>query len=33
MTIITDSNAVVINCEYNVDTKKYIDNKIAELTQ
>ena len=33
MTIITDSNAVVINCEYNVDTKKYIDNKIAELMQ
>ena len=33
MTIFTDTEGVTINCEYNVDTKKYIDNKIAELMQ
>ena len=33
MTLLTDTEGVTINCEYNVDTKKYIDNKIAELMQ
>ena len=33
MTLVTDTEGVTINCEYNVDTKKYIDNKIAELMQ
>ena len=33
MTIFTDTEGVTINCTYNADTKKYIDNKIAELTQ
>lgn len=33
MTILTDADDVTINCTYNVDTKLYIDNKIAELTQ
>ncbi len=31
--IVSNSDAVVISCEYNADTKKYIDNKIAELMQ
>ena len=31
MTLITDTDGVVINCDYKADTKKYIDNKIAEL--
>lgn len=31
MTIFTDNDGVLINCEYNADTKKYIDNKFAEL--
>ena len=33
MTIFTDTEGVTINCTYNADTKKYIDNKIAELMQ
>lgn len=33
ITLVTDTEGVTINCEYNVDTKKYIDNKIAELMQ
>ena len=33
MTILTDTDGVTINCEYNADAKKYIDNKIAELKQ
>lgn len=36
MTLFTDTCGVTINCEYNADTKMYIDNKIekiAELTQ
>lgn len=33
MTLLTDTEGVIINCEYNADTKKYIDNKIAQLTQ
>lgn len=33
MTLFTDTSGVTINCEYNADTKMYIDNKIAELTQ
>lgn len=31
MTILTDTEGVVIDCEYNVDTKTYIDKKFAEL--
>ena len=31
MTLVTDTNGVLINCEYNADTKMYIDNKFAEL--
>lgn len=31
MTILTDTEGVVIECEYNVDTKTYIDNKFEEL--
>ena len=33
MTLFVDRDDVTINCEYNADTKRYIDNKIAELTQ
>lgn len=33
MTLLTDTDGIIINCTYNADTKKYIDNKIAELTQ
>ena len=33
MTIFTDTEGVTINYTYNADTKKYIDNKIAELMQ
>ena len=33
MTIFTNIDDATINCTYNVDTKLYIDNKIAELTQ
>lgn len=33
MTLLSDTNGVTINCTYNADTKLYIDNKIAELTQ
>lgn len=32
-TLLTDTEGVTINCEYNIDIKKYIDNKIAELTK
>ena len=32
-TLLTDTEGVTINCEYNIDIKKYIDNKIAELMQ
>ena len=32
-TLTTDTNGVMIDCEYNTDIKKYIDNKIAELTK
>lgn len=31
MTILTDTEGVVIECEYNVDTKTYIDKKFEEL--
>ena len=33
MTLLTENSDVIINCTYNVDTKTYIDNKIAELMQ
>ena len=33
MTLLTDTEGITINCTYNADTKKYIDNKIAELMQ
>ena len=33
MTILTDTEGVIINCTYNVDIKKYIDNRISELTE
>ena len=31
MTILTDTEGVIVECEYNVDTKTYIDKKFAEL--
>ena len=31
MTLISNNEGAVINCNYNVDTKTYIDNKFAEL--
>ena len=31
MTLLTDTEGVTITAEYNVDTKKYIDKKFAEL--
>lgn len=31
MNILADTEGVIIDCEYNADTKKYIDNKFAEL--
>ena len=31
MTILTDTEGVIVECDYNVDTKKYIDRKIAEM--
>ena len=31
MTVMSDTEGVVINLTYNADTKKYIDNKISEL--
>ncbi len=31
MTLLTDTEGVLINLEYNADTKKYIDKKFAEL--
>lgn len=33
MTVSTQTGGVIIDCEYNVDIKKYIDNRILELTQ
>ncbi len=33
MTLLTDTNGVIINTTYNVDTKTYIDRKFAELSQ
>ena len=33
MLITTDTDGTIIDCEYNADIKKYIDNKIAELMQ
>ena len=32
-TLMTDTDGIIIDCEYNIDIKKYIDNKIAELAQ
>jgi hypothetical protein len=31
MTLVTNPSGAIINLEYNADTKKYIDNKFAEL--
>ena len=31
MTILTDTDGAIVECEYNVDTKTYIDRKIFEL--
>ena len=31
MTILTDTEGVIVECEYNMDTKTYIDRKISEL--
>ena len=31
MTILTDTEGVIVECEYNVDTKTYIDRKISEI--
>lgn len=31
MTILTDTDGAIVECEYNIDTKTYIDNKIAEM--
>ena len=33
MTILTDTEGVIVECEYNIDTKTYIDKKIAELLE
>lgn len=33
MTILTDTEGVTVECEYNIDTKTYIDNKIKELVE
>ena len=33
MLITTDTDGTIIDCEYNADIKKYIDDKIAELMQ
>ena len=33
MNILTDTEGVIVNATYNVDTKKYIDRKFAELSQ
>lgn len=30
-TVLTGNGTIAINCEYNIDTKTYIDNQIAEL--
>lgn len=30
MTVLTDTDGAIVECEYNIDTKTYIDNKIAE---
>lgn len=32
MTLLVNENSVTLECEYNVDTKTYIDNKFAELS-
>ena len=32
MTIMTDTEGVVIDMTYNADTKMYIDNKLAEIS-
>ena len=31
MTILTDTAGAIVECEYNIDTKKYIDRKISEI--
>ena len=31
MTLITDTDGVFINFEYNIDTKMYIDNELAKI--
>ena len=31
MTILTDTDGAIVECEYNIDTKIYIDRKISEL--
>lgn len=33
MTILTDTNGAIVECEYNIDTKTYIDRKIKELME
>jgi len=32
ISLITDSEDVILNCTYNADVKRYIDNKISELS-
>ena len=31
MTILTDTDGAIVECEYNIDTKTYIDRKISEI--
>lgn len=33
MTVLTDTDGAIVECEYNIDTKTYIDNKIKELME
>lgn len=33
MTLLTDTEGVIVECEYNMDTKTYIDRKIKELME
>ena len=33
MTILTDTEGVTVECEYNIDTKTYIDRKISEMLE
>ena len=33
MTVLTDTNGVILDLTYNADTKRYIDNKIAQITK